>query len=54
VNITADLLVEKLKQAEDKRDDAIAGVQHWEGRAAAIRELLAQVNQPEPTRTDEH
>jgi len=47
MTITPDLLAEKLKQAEAKRDDAIAAVQHWEGRAAQLRELLAEVNQPQ-------
>jgi hypothetical protein len=52
--ITAESLAQKLSQAEQTRDEALRAAQHWEGRAAAIRELLAQVNQPEPTPNDEH
>jgi len=55
MSITAESLAQKLQQAEQTRDEAMKASIHWEGRAAAIRELLAQINQPEPfPTTDEH
>ena len=47
MNITTDVLDAKLKQAEANRDSALKAAEHWEGRAAQLRELLAEVNQPQ-------
>jgi hypothetical protein len=42
--ITAESLAQKLQHAEASRDEALRAAQHWEGRAAQLRELLAEVN----------
>ena len=51
MTITAESLARKLEQAERNRDEAHRMGVHWEGRAAQLRELLAECNQPQPEPT---
>jgi hypothetical protein len=46
--ITRELLLEKLREAEAARDEAARAAQHWEGRAAQLRELLAVFSEARP------
>lgn len=48
MTITAEVLAQRLREAEAARDEALRAAQHWEGRAAELRQLATLLSQPEP------
>ena len=47
MNITTEVLAERLSSAETARDEALRAAQHYEGRAAELRHLISLINTPE-------
>ena len=48
MKITAEILIEKLNQAERNCEQARLATEAWAARAIELRGLLALVNEPEP------
>jgi hypothetical protein len=48
MNITTEVLAERLNETEKLRDEALRAAQHYEGRSAELRHLIGLINTPEP------